>query len=207
MRKVFAAVLLLLLALPAGSQQGIDAIGMRRVAQLHITPQAVTVVRGGPAVQFAATVLDQAGQEIRGQDAAGNMVPSVRVRWISTNPSVMTIDSLGRGTPVGTGTARVTAEVVGQYITTGWRKPTDPAGRLRMPPIAFDSSGQTFTACAYIWDGMTVVGAGSMPECPLINLGQAQPHHSGLGTLYAFAWSPPLRPEEWVRPVLAVVQP
>ena len=99
----FAIVLtgaLLLLSGACGDGTGPDEAS---VASVAIRPPAQTLVLLQDTVRLSAEV----------RDRSGGIVSGVRVEWSSLDPTVVTVDSLGRAVSRGLGTARIRAAVAG----------------------------------------------------------------------------------------------
>lgn len=76
------------------------------VATVTVSPENATLVIGG-TVQLTATVLDSDGGTLTGRS----------VMWVSSDPAVTTVDSLGLATGIGFGEATITATADGENGT------------------------------------------------------------------------------------------
>ncbi len=80
----------------------VTVTGGAPIASIAVTPPQVNVGTG-QTTRFAAVM----------KDAAGNVLAGRRAVWLTSNATVMKVDSMGMGTPLGQGSVTITVQSAG----------------------------------------------------------------------------------------------
>ena len=128
-------------------QTSVSAVNLA-ISQIQITPATVTLAIGTKTKLTAlATFADQSVQDVSSQ-----------VGWLSSNPTVATIDGTGQVTGVAAGTVTLSANLLGVTATTSVTVNNTSASTLQVIPAASSIALGTKTqlqAIATFQDGST----------------------------------------------------
>ncbi|MCU0623546.1 MAG: Ig-like domain-containing protein, partial [Gemmatimonadaceae bacterium] len=125
------------------------------VASVVVTPPASVLASLGDTVQLATAILDSAGAP----------VPDVPVRWLSSDSTIVRVDSIGRAVSRRNGVATISADVLGVVGTATVTVAQVPVSLVVTPTaLTFRTIGRTSVAAVAVRDARGAPVAGAAPD-------------------------------------------